>query len=219
MVTWVFLDWVRPGNTVLDIGALIGYFSLPAATLVGPEGQVHAFESTPSTLRLLRPNANRVSNVIAQDAAIHHSVGTARLIDYGVYFGAWNTLGHGRLGSDTVRDLQPSTVEVRCVSVDAYCSERGLRPSFIKIDIDGAEAAAVAGAGQTIARCRPVIALDVGREDYLEPVGRSLESDYAVVLYDTDGGSRPSRSLRKDVTIHKDFPLVPREALDGSVAR
>src|SRR3984957_4714418 len=45
--------WLRPGMTVIDIGANLGVYSLPMARLVGPEGQVFAYEPATETRRLL----------------------------------------------------------------------------------------------------------------------------------------------------------------------
>lgn len=47
---------VRPGMTVLDIGANIGYYTLLMADLVGPLGRVHAFEPNPTMVVRLRCN-------------------------------------------------------------------------------------------------------------------------------------------------------------------
>ncbi len=45
---------LRPGETVADIGAGTGYFSLPLARAVGAEGKVHAVDAQPEMLALLR---------------------------------------------------------------------------------------------------------------------------------------------------------------------
>ena len=47
---------LKPGMTVLDLGANIGYFSVISAALVGQNGQVHAFEPMPQNLLRLRKN-------------------------------------------------------------------------------------------------------------------------------------------------------------------
>lgn len=48
---------VRPGMVCADVGAHVGYFTLPMAELVGPEGAVHAFEPNAALLPLLRDSA------------------------------------------------------------------------------------------------------------------------------------------------------------------
>src|ERR1700694_4042840 len=47
---------LKPGMTVLDLGANIGYFSALASGLVGNSGQVHAFEPMPQNVSRLRQN-------------------------------------------------------------------------------------------------------------------------------------------------------------------
>jgi FkbM family methyltransferase len=55
-VTEVMAQRVRPGMTVADVGANVGYFTLLMADLVGPKGAVHAFEPNPAMAALLRQN-------------------------------------------------------------------------------------------------------------------------------------------------------------------
>src|SRR4029450_8092682 len=63
-VTAAFRRTLAPGDVCLDIGAHIGYYTLLAARLVGPEGHVHAFEPAPASFRRLRANRqlNRLHN-------------------------------------------------------------------------------------------------------------------------------------------------------------
>lgn len=50
---------VRPGATVLDVGAGTGYLSLPLARAVGPSGRVHCVDASPDLLEVLRAKARR----------------------------------------------------------------------------------------------------------------------------------------------------------------
>src|ERR1051326_5056422 len=59
-VTDIFLEYVHAGANVLDIGANIGYFSLLAASLVGPSGSVLACEPLLANIKVLA--ANRIAN-------------------------------------------------------------------------------------------------------------------------------------------------------------
>lgn len=47
-VTEAIADVVKPDMVVADIGANLGYFTMVMAELVGPGGQVHAFEPNPA---------------------------------------------------------------------------------------------------------------------------------------------------------------------------
>jgi FkbM family methyltransferase len=62
---------LRPGDTFVDVGANIGYFSLLASKLVGKSGTVVAIEPSPKTFRILQHNLaiNRVNNVRALNMA------------------------------------------------------------------------------------------------------------------------------------------------------
>lgn len=46
----LFCERIHPGDVVLDIGANVGFFTLLASKLAGPDGHVHAFEPVPRNL-------------------------------------------------------------------------------------------------------------------------------------------------------------------------
>lgn len=58
-MTQLFLQAVRPGMTVVDIGAFLGQYTLLAARQIGPAGQVYAFEPDPRNLPFLLRNIER----------------------------------------------------------------------------------------------------------------------------------------------------------------
>ncbi|MGH9403051.1 MAG: FkbM family methyltransferase [Terriglobia bacterium] len=55
-ITAFLLDSIKPGMTMVDIGANIGYFTLLAASAVGEKGTVYAFEPLPRNYELLQRN-------------------------------------------------------------------------------------------------------------------------------------------------------------------
>src|SRR5689334_16041566 len=69
--------FVRPGATVIDVGANIGYNTIHAARLAGPAGRVFAVEPTPDNLEVLRGNlrAARVANVVVVPVAAGRAAG------------------------------------------------------------------------------------------------------------------------------------------------
>lgn len=53
----ILAPYVRPGMTVLDVGSAMGYFSLPMAEMVGPDGRVVCVDVQPKMLAVLRRRA------------------------------------------------------------------------------------------------------------------------------------------------------------------
>ena len=145
--TRLFERHLRPGATVLDVGAHVGYYTLLSSVLVGEAGRVHSFEPNPVNAEFLRRHVriNRLSNVRVEQAAVAERAGTARF-DFGT-------------GSGTGRLADAGALEVRTVRLDDYCAEHGLAPSAMKIDVEGAELSVLAGGRETLARHRPVIFL------------------------------------------------------------
>lgn len=145
--TRAFTERLGAGDVVLDIGANVGYYTLLSSVLVGDNGRVFAFEPDPRIARWLRRHVqmNGRQNVRVEEAAVSDTRGTARFERGG--------------GSGTGHLAREGGFEVRTLRVDDFCAERGIRPSAIKIDVEGAEGAVLAGARETIAAARPIIFL------------------------------------------------------------
>jgi len=162
--TMFFLNHVKPGITVFDVGAHFGYFTLLASHLVGQGGAVHSFEPTPGSYSLLKRNAGTRTNVRLNHLAVDASPGTLEFLDYGPRFSAFNSLGGPRLSEKDMAHLRPRKIQVPAVSLDEYALGR-YRPGFVKIDVEGAEFRILSGMERLIASCRPAIALEVGDFD------------------------------------------------------
>ncbi len=145
--TALFREHLRPGDTVLDVGAHVGYYTLLSSVLVGDRGAVWAFEPNPQNAGFLRRHVeiNGRGNVRITQAAVSDTDGTARF-DFGT-------------GSGTGHLAEGGALEVRTVRLDDFARENGLRVAAVKIDVEGAELAVLAGGEETLRRDRPVIFL------------------------------------------------------------
>jgi FkbM family methyltransferase len=142
---------VRPGMTVVDAGANVGYFSLLFARWVGPTGRVYAFEPDPGNFNLLERNIKRngYGNVTAVPMALSRESGRRKFSRSSHNF-ADHCLGEG-LGK---REL----LEVEVVRLDDFFADIPKKVDFLKLDIQGAEFAAIDGARELL-RANPEIVL------------------------------------------------------------
>ncbi len=148
---------VQPGDVVYDIGAHVGYYTLLASILVGPQGRVFAFEPLPANLEILHRHLriNRVSNVEVIEAAVSDRAGTAAFAP-----AADNSMGS--LAGDDASKIAGGhgEVQVRVEVIDHLLSAGRLpAPDCIKIDVEGAEYRLLSGAGECLARHRPLLFL------------------------------------------------------------
>jgi FkbM family methyltransferase len=153
--------FVRPNQTVWDIGANMGLFAFAAAHRVGPRGKVLAVEADIWCVNLLRRSRSAASNrhlpVDVLPTALSREVGIVKL----------NVAQRGRAtnflddvtGSDVTGGVR-ETVLVPSVSLD-WLLEKHSRPDFVKIDVEGAEMLALEGATTLLRNQRPVIACEV----------------------------------------------------------
>jgi FkbM family methyltransferase len=136
---------LRPGDTFVDIGAHVGYFSCLAGRLVGPRGLVLAFEPHPRNYELLLANLwrNGLSNVVAFPWAIVDVPGFAELFTE-----------EGNTGGYLLYEppgAEQAPVRVRTAALDKL---EAIRPplDFVKVDTQGADDLAVRGMTNLIAR-------------------------------------------------------------------
>jgi FkbM family methyltransferase len=147
--------YLRPGDAFLDVGANVGVYSLLAASLVGPEGRVDAFEPVPETLRRLRENLalSGARQVHIHEVAVGDAAGSVRFV---VGRDAMNSLAtDGHSADDSPCEGQDCTIEVPCDLLDRQVSDR--RFAMGKIDIEGAEPLALRGAANMLADANPPV--------------------------------------------------------------
>lgn len=136
---------VRPGVTVLDIGANAGAYTLLFATWVGDRGRVFAFEPVPDICNGLRTHVTLNGfdkRVTVVQAAVAATVGTA---PFAVH-------PSGGASSLALASVESGTqVRVTTETVDTVCKSHALLPAVLKIDVEGAELDVLKGARNTLA--------------------------------------------------------------------
>lgn len=163
----VFARALREGDCAVDGGANVGFLTLVMSRLVGPSGHIYAFEPGSNNLPKLRRNLalNGCENVELIDRPLWSK---AR------YMVQLNEHDHGGYNSFWA-DLSKQVVDVRTVettTLDTICLDRP--PKLIKLDIEGAELAALEGA-RILLQTKPYIIVEMNEASF-DRAGVSLES-------------------------------------------
>ena len=147
---------VQPGDTFLDVGANIGYFSLLASDLVGDTGRVVSFEPSARALSKLTTHLclNQCSNVTVCSQAMGEVVGPERL-----NWASSSNIGGSSIARGTASQGYSEQIFVR--KLDDVCQEMNLQPSFMKLDVEGFELFALRGAEQTLRTFHPVVVCEL----------------------------------------------------------
>jgi FkbM family methyltransferase len=139
-------DWIaeqlQPGDTFIDVGANIGYYSLLASTRVGATGKVVAVEASPRIFQELRANLDRnsVENVRAVNMAASDRRATLQLFRGPTYNGGETSLFQGEgfvadvsiEASPLTEILQPAEItNARLIKLDIEGAEGAVLPSFL----------------------------------------------------------------------------------------
>jgi len=124
----------QKGDTVIDIGAYVGMFTVLASELVGKTGHVIAIEPSPSNFGYLSGNTHKLSNVDLIRAVVSSVGGTGKL--YLSQASPCHTTAHPH----------KNAIKVRKVTLDSL----NVKADFIKIDAEGSEIEILRGAEKTL---------------------------------------------------------------------
>lgn len=155
----------RPGDTVVEVGGHIGYVTLHLRGSVGETGKVVVFEPGPNNLPYLKANIAPFDNIELVEAACGDYDGEADFWIEGLS-GQNNSLDRHYKNFDANRKNAFShedmkRITVRMTTLDSYLATSGIRPSLIKIDVEGAENLVLRGAEHCLVEIRPTIIVEV----------------------------------------------------------
>lgn len=149
----IFEQFVREGDTVIDIGANIGVHTLTLSHIVGQSGQVIAIEPYPPVLEKLTTHLriNQIQNVDLRPVAVADKKGTAQLVNTQAENESMASLWH----DDNETILHEYTVDV--CTLDTLLGDNITNLRLIKMDIQGGEYPALLGASHLLERFTPIL--------------------------------------------------------------
>ncbi len=144
-----YLEYLREGMTVFDVGANVGELTLLFSRFAGNDGKVHAFEASGEVFGKLETVCRAAGrrNVAINHLALADKSGTIRLNVYDEAYSSFNTIAVRPLENYGL-DLQPVGIEeTPATTVDEYCAENEIEfIDLLKIDVEGAEFQVMQGA-------------------------------------------------------------------------
>jgi FkbM family methyltransferase len=163
----LLLRLVRPGITVVDVGANIGTHTIPFAKAVGDAGAVVAFEPQRLVFQILCANValNSLANVRAFQYAVGEEQDTIAVPQ--LDFSQPHNLGGVELGSHAAGE------QVAMIRLDdmelPVCH-------LLKIDVEGMELSVLKGGKELIERCKPVLYVENDRKEKSDELIRYIAS-------------------------------------------
>jgi FkbM family methyltransferase len=192
----VFRRYARPGDTVIDVGAHIGYFTLFLAELVGPQGHVYSFEPDPRARNFLARSVNGsdIDWIDVSPLALATGSGSVKFF-----------LAKGLGSSSAVKAVQQIDAEetaIQTVSLDELVDQGSVAGPIrlVKIDVEGYELDAIRGMAKVLKDHRPVMVVEVNKE-MLHARGESPASLFALLTsldYRVEALEKPARGRFKE---------------------
>jgi FkbM family methyltransferase len=151
--TELIAETLDKGDSFVDIGANIGYFTVIAANSVGGEGAVHSYEPISENVELLKRNidSNNLKNVNIRESVVSSFSGE---IEIGI---------SARKGQHSTKKDFKERKKKKCVTLDEEIKQE---IDLIKIDVEGAELQVIEGAMATIKRFKPAIILEYNPDSW-----------------------------------------------------
>lgn len=181
----LILELVKPGWTIIDIGAHVGYYSLLFAKQVGPQGHIFSFEPLQQNEKLLHENIamNNYEDIIeVVPMAVSDRTELQKLYLDGSTSQAFIDSATREVGVDIKSCIVP------CCSVDDFFMLLGWPPiDLIKIDIEGAETKAIIGMKNVIKMHRPLLIIESHGEIAREGLDRLLRQGYKAHFISKEG--------------------------------
>ncbi|MCH8030987.1 MAG: FkbM family methyltransferase [Bacteroidetes bacterium] len=139
--------FLRPGDTAIDPGANYGSYTDAMASCVASGGEVLAIEPIPRTFKLLKAvvRYRRLQGVLCVNAAVsdRKSIAEMTIPEMG------DALNFYRASLDR-SDVSGDTVSVETDTLDSLASQLEEAPVFVKLDLEGHEGTALAGASRLL---------------------------------------------------------------------
>jgi FkbM family methyltransferase len=149
-------EFIKKGDTVIDVGGNMGFFVLILNDLIGNSGKIYSFEPSKRLSNRLASTVqiNNIKNVEIVNLALGEKEGTTSLYYNPKQSGLSSIVSHEEKGF--------LKEEITITTLDSFSKAISNRISFIKIDTEGYEPQVLIGAKELIKKDKPTIYIELG---------------------------------------------------------
>lgn len=167
--------FIQPGMTVYDVGANIGYISLMAARLNGPDGKVFSFEALPANIQRLEQN--RALNHLEERISVQ-PVAVVKASGKVTFFMHHSGAMGKAMGSAGREEEYQQSIEIPGLALDDFVfGQNQPKPGLVKMDIEGGEGMALAGMQRVLREVKPVFLIELHGEQAARQVWEQLNAN------------------------------------------
>jgi FkbM family methyltransferase len=199
----LLIQVLKEGDVFVDAGAHYGYFSLLAAGLVGSRGKVLAFEAAPATFEILQKNSAALGNITAHHLALSDRESELVFYEFPNQYAEYNALDIAQFEKEGwIGENPPREYRVQAVSLAGFLAKENLRPTLIKIDVEGAEYQVIQGMQTFLMSANPIIVMEYlsgarSSEVYARSEALLVSLGYLPFAIEADGTLLPIKSAEQ----------------------
>jgi FkbM family methyltransferase len=166
---WIWLQLVKNATVAIDVGANVGEYTLPALA-VNPALKLHAFEPIPHNVYALQKSVE-LNEGFSSRCTIHDFALSNK--EDKVYYHDYVCAGF-ELGS-IFTEAKPNAAGTNFFITKTYDSLGLEKPDVIKIDVETAEELTLTGMEQTIVKHRPVMIVEILKQEVFDPLHNMIQ--------------------------------------------
>ena len=173
----------KEGDTVIDVGAHMGRYTITSSKYVGPNGKVIAIEAHPYNFKMLQCNIslNGLTNVTAVNCALYSKRDKIKLYlpDEKEGYTMHHSVMSNYLITKYDEKIEQNFIEVQAYALDELLETSGIKQvNWIKIDVEGAEYEVLKGAKEVLSASKRIsILVEIHGKDTYEPTIELLRAN------------------------------------------
>ena len=162
--TVIAMYFIHPNDTVIDVGAHVGRYSLLYSFLVGEKGKVYSYEAHPTIFQSLENSIQNIPQIMARNLAVSNQ--SNALISMKIYpdeiVHECATVEPALMDEERMPG-NTCLIEVPTQQLDDLVSNHSIQEcSLIKVDVEGHEHAVIDGASNLLKQYKPIVIFEYG---------------------------------------------------------